>query len=364
MICILMLYPLVILYSGYITGKKTQHIALLYACWILWFFMAMRSTSVGVDTKYYAYVFTQFSDIPFSKIFTAETFATYTKSWSLDFEYGYRLYNKLISLLTNNPQAITVCNSTVIIILLYYWIKNHSVNCLLSIWLYITLGIYQTEMNVTRNAIAILIVYNAFGFLKRKQRIPYLICCFLAMSFHKATLIFFPLCWIIDKIRWKRNRMVSMVILAVFVGIGCLLLFPVLKNIMPMMLMKYFVSSNSKAEAVIVGIFYLILFFMIYVWMNNEERNSMFLKCNTGLTMLMLNLCFFGLSIGIGYGARLAALFGPYMVVFIPEMLNIIESKRRRTTMTWFVIVVCGCQYILRLCINNIGGTMPYTFFW
>ena len=157
-ICVLMLYPYAIARAGSLTGRRTKHIALMNACLILWFFMAFRGLRVGVDTKHYAYVFSQFDDIPFSRVFTAVTYANESESWAFDFEPGYRLANKLLSLFFTSPQAITVFNSTVIMVLWYFLIKRESPCFLLSVWLFVTLGIYQTEMNVTRNAIAILMV--------------------------------------------------------------------------------------------------------------------------------------------------------------------------------------------------------------
>lgn len=46
-------------------------------------------------------------------------------------------------------------------------------NAMLSIWLYLTLGVYQTEMNVARNAIAILLGYTAFHWIKERKFAPY-----------------------------------------------------------------------------------------------------------------------------------------------------------------------------------------------
>ena len=97
-ICALMLYPYAIARAGDLSGRKTKHIALMTAIVILWFFMAFRGLKVGVDTKHYAYVFTQFDDIPFSKVFTAVTYANESESWAFDFEPGYRLANKVLSL--------------------------------------------------------------------------------------------------------------------------------------------------------------------------------------------------------------------------------------------------------------------------
>ena len=80
--------------------------------------------------------------------------------------------------------------------------------------------------------------------------------------------------------------------------------------------------------------------------------------------MFLLNLCCFALSFGIGYAARIAALFGPYIILFLPQMLDVMESRSKKKMIGLLLVLICGCQYILRLCVNNIGGTMPYTFFW
>ena len=87
-ICALMLYPYAIARAGDLSGRKTKHIALMTAIVILWFFMAFRGLKVGVDTKHYAYVFSQFDDIPFSKVFTAVTYANESESWAFDFDPG------------------------------------------------------------------------------------------------------------------------------------------------------------------------------------------------------------------------------------------------------------------------------------
>lgn len=165
----LMAYPWILLSVGKFSGRDTSKAALQAACGILWFFMAFRAISVGVDTKYYGYVFYQFADIPFLRIFDAKLYAQPGAEWTFDFEHGYRLYNKILSYLSDSEQLITICNSSVIIFLLYRWIKKESPNTILTIWLYITLGVYQTQMNVARNAIAIFIIYNSLHYIKERQ---------------------------------------------------------------------------------------------------------------------------------------------------------------------------------------------------
>ena len=363
-ICVLMMYPLSIRRAGSISGKKTQQLALLISCLILWFFMAFRHVSVGVDTQYYSYVFTQFPDIPFHKIFTAVTYATPNRTWAFDFEPGYRLLNKLVSLFSGSGQAITIVNSTLIIGLLYLLVRRESPNFLLSMWLYLTLGIYQTEMNVTRNAIAILIVYNAMPLARDRKFRQYALWCLLASTIHMAALVFIPVYWLFHNVKFTPKTALWAVLASCVVGVLFPVISPVITAITPDSLDKYFQGSNEELGSLVVGMFNGALFFMVCMMMRRQERRRVFEENPIGVTMLVLNLCFFGLNIGLADASRMAALFGPYLIVFLPQTLKMISFRNRKIDATAAVAVVSGVVYVLRMLVNNIGGTIPYLFFW
>lgn len=363
-ICVLMMYPLSIYRAGSISGKKTQQLALLVSCLILWFFMAMRHVSVGVDTQYYSYVFVQFPDIPFHKVFTAVTYATPKRTWTFDFEPGYRLLNKLVSLFSSSPQAITIANSTLIIALLYLFIRLESPNFMLSVWLYLTLGIYQTEMNVTRNAIAILLIYSAMPLARERKFRQYMLWCLVAATVHKASLVFIPLYWLFHNIRITPKMAMWAVLASCVVGVLFPFISPLITAITPDSLDKYFEGTSEGMGSMIVGMFNGALFLMACMMMTPRERKRVFEENAIGVTMLLLNLCFFGLYIGLADASRMAALFGPYLIVFLPQALKQISTRSRRIDATVAVAVVSGVVYILRMLVNNIGGTIPYIFFW
>lgn len=363
-LCALMLYPYAIARAGSLTGRKTKHIALFTACAILWFFMAFRDIGVGVDTKHYAYVFSQFDDIPFSKVFTAVTYANESESWAFDFEPGYRLVNKLLSLFCTAPQAITVFNATLIMVLWYFLIKRDSPNFLLSVWLLLTLGVYQTEMNVTRNAIAILMVYNAFPYLRRGELLKYLAVCIFASLFHVAALVFIPLYFLVRGVKLTMGR--AAVLIGAFCVVGVIFPFisPILSALVPARFAKYLEGNNEKLGSLIVGLlnggFFLLTLFLL----PRKQRGRVFRRERLGVMLLTVNLCFFGLNIGLGDASRMAALFGPYLVILLPRMLTLIPDRRRRWEAAALITALSGVQYVLRMCINNIGGTLPYDFFW
>ncbi len=363
-ICVAMLYPVSIVCVGNLSGKKTQEIALISGCMILWFFMAMRATTVGVDTQYYSYVFTQFADIPLSEVFSAVTYATESETWAFDFEPGYRLLNKVVSFFCADPQAITVVNSTIIIILLYRLIRRNSTNFLLSLWLYLTLGIFQTEMNVTRNAIAILLVYNGFAYIQSKDAGKYVICCLAASLFHVASLVFIPIYWLAQIYIPTMKKSIFVIGLFFLIGILFPFISPYIRLVLPDALDKYFMRGNDNLASILVGLFNAGLFMLVFLLLDRKSRDRVFQECSVGIIMLTINMCFFGLNLGLDYAARMAALFGPYIIILIPQMAELIGDKTKKRDVSLLIAFVCGMQYLLRLCINNIGGTVPYEFFW
>lgn len=217
MLCLLLAYPARLCVLARRQGRSAQRVALAMSCVVLWFFMAMRAQTVGVDTKYYVCIYQQFPQISWKELFTAQLYPTPRRTWELDLEPGYRLLNKLLSIYLPAPQWITVANSALIIALLYRWLRRESPNAMLSIWLYLTLGVYQTEMNVARNAIAILLGYTAFHWIKERKLAPYFLQILMAVSFHKSAVVFLPLYWLVNR-RWKYRHVLYCTMAACILG--------------------------------------------------------------------------------------------------------------------------------------------------
>ena len=118
-LCLLLAYPARLCVLARRQGRSAQRVALAMSCVVLWFFMAMRAQTVGVDTKYYVCIYQQFPQISWKELFTAQLYPTPRRTWELDLEPGYRLLNKLLSIYLPAPQWITVANSALIIALLY-----------------------------------------------------------------------------------------------------------------------------------------------------------------------------------------------------------------------------------------------------
>ncbi len=349
-------------YGRYLT-KKT--IFLFLSMSLLFFFMAMRGKSVGADTKQYYSAFIQIYNLKFSEVFTASIYGADSRSWLLPLEMGYRLYNKLLTFWGSSGQIITIANSVLIIVMNYVLIKRHSQNLMLSVWLYITLGFFQTQMNTTRNAIAILIVYLSFDYIKKRKAIPFSVCILTATMFHTSSLIFFALYWLINGINLTKTRTKIIWGVVLLFSTFFSYLRPYLIGFVPGRYRGYFMAGSANFEVLAVGLLHLGLFIFIYMFTQRNKHDFIIKSDPIGVWMLILDICSYILAFTFSFATRLAGLFGPYLVFFIPSLIeNGIGSKRKKKRITFLIVLLCGIQYIIRLSFNNIGHTMPYQFFW
>lgn len=285
--------------------------------------------------------------------------------YELNFEYGYCLYNKVISIISESSQMITIANSLLIMTLLGKLIKDHSPYVFLSVWLYMTLGIYQTQMNMARNAIAILICYLGCKYIEEHNIIKFLTCITIATLFHSSSVLFIPVYWFVTKNELTGKKIADILLLSVVCGLAFSLARPLFVQFLPFGFGRYFLGNTSKFESLAVGAFHLMLVAVVLSFMERHDRASVFKRETVGICMLAFEMFYFCIGYDVAAATRMAALFGPYLIILIPRLIETgIRSKDMRLNVIVLVLILSGIQYIVRLQINNIGSTMPYHFFW
>ena len=342
------------------TRLNISKLTFICICFILFFFMAFRADTVGADTINYVNIF---RNINYRRLDGLLYSNVNLGDYYVKVENGYALYNIIINFFSDTPHTITFVNSLLIIVLLFAAIKNQSPDILLSIWLYITLGVFQTEMNMARNAIGILLCYIGFKYIKERNFIKYLIIVLLATSFHFTSIIFIPLYWLAEIKLSAKNISIGFIVITA-VSMASSIFKRYLMFIVPTAYRIYFEKETINLSSYILGIFYLILIVFVICCIDSQKRLDSINSNGIGSWAVILNLAFFYIGYNFDFGTRVAALFGPYLIIFIPQIINLgINNKNKKNLITWSVYILCGVQYIMRLTINNIGSTMPYQFY-
>lgn len=351
-------------YLGHTRRINMDNLIILVCAMVLFFFMGCRSVTVGADTIQYVHGFRQICNTDFLDLFTINVYG-FGWGYELHFEYGYRVFNKLVSYISQSEQAILFSTSLLIIVLLIVLIKNQSIYPYLSIWLYVTLGIFQTQMNMIRNAIAILICYLGFHYLKERKLLKYLLCVLIGMIFHVSAIVFIPLYWVVNCVKLTPKIVWSILIIAVLFGFGFAIIRSYIITVLPFGFGSYFQEETTRFEGLAVGVFHFLILLFTWFTMDCSEKTKIVKDEIIGIWTFVAEIFFFCVGYEVAAATRMAALFGPYLLILIPNLIGKgIKNASKRSIVIAMLMLFTGLQYILRLTINNIGATMPYQFFW
>ncbi|MDO7786867.1 EpsG family protein [Desulforamulus aquiferis] len=358
-------------------GCDFTKIAFIICCFVLFLFAALRSVNVGADTAQYQWIFDWVKNLSFPQIYTSQSY-TY---W--DAEYTYKIYNKLLSFISQSSQTVTVANSVLLIAFLALLIRRQSPDWWLSIFLYLTLGFYQTALNLTPSSISSLIAMGAIPYAWGKKPLYYFLQIAVAMVIHQSALIFLPL-YFIFKFQLTQKRFL------ILLGSGFILsmLYDILQKPIAWVIPTSYQIYISSVEQI--GITS-----QIYVWLVHvllimicwfaacrvRRRQEFFQNNKIGLYMFLIESVMYFFAFENKMFSRVSFLFSVYLIITIPNMLafsirkgvkeTLYLNKNQTTTRQKFshfyyvlIVIVCIAQYILRMNVNNIGATIPYEFFF
>lgn len=209
-------------------------------------FAGMRSSRVGTDSGTYTKPFRNNLNI-------------YNFQFDEFVEPGYQLLEYNLLKVTHNYFWLFFVTALIVVYCYLRIIKKYSVNYWLSVFLFVTLGVYTFFFNGLRQGIAMAIFALALPYLLEKRLVPYLLICFLGSLFHNTALFMIPFYFLVN----LRIKPVYKII-ATFIG----------SLFISRFLIQYLAASNERyegyAEADQLGGgyltlgFYVILMLLIY----------------------------------------------------------------------------------------------------
>lgn len=310
----------------------------------------LRGASVGTDTYDYIRIFNNIKN-----------YNRLTKLFTLDIELGYVFLNKLIAVIGGNSQTILFVTSGIISFGFLYFIKNHSKNIVLSVFLLLTLYYYYASFNAIRQYIAISILINSYRYIKEKDFIGFIFIIILASLFHMSSLFFIPL-YIIGLIKWDYLRVLILIGIFILVYFNLELIIDFGVKLFPKY-QKYLGTDFFKGHT---GIMYpivntTIFAFVTVVYFGKKGYLNMHLNILYVINILIVLITLF--SSKIYFATRLSWYLTPFHLIIIPNFLNQITEKRFNQ-IALILIIAMGIGYHTYCLSANLHRIMPYIPFW
>lgn len=169
-----------------LTGKtsKTKKTVFLALCALQCLFIACIRFWIGTDYGWYYYGFESMSQSGFSDM-------KYE-----DWEIGFIFLNKIVGLFTKSPPVFIGICAAISLSGTFYMIWKYSKEPFMSVFLFLNTYLYYLDLNYVRQSIAMSIMCFAYGFMKDRKLVRFLLLCALAATFHLPVLYLIPVYFI------------------------------------------------------------------------------------------------------------------------------------------------------------------------
>lgn len=249
--------------------------------------------------------------------------------WSLGSNPGFTLCNSIIKAIGFSTQSFLMIYSLITNGLYIRFLKRYSSNFLLSLFLFITTGVYLFTAAAIKQAFATALALYALDFAIQKKWVRFIAIILLAMTFHPYVLVYFavPLLMFTPGTRRTYVLMFGTVVGAIIMQryMGVIVGFT-----------EAFGDSYSVEEFSGAGVnlfrvavcnvpLVLLFWFNRALYLKSDRANSLI----ANLTMMNGIIMFLGIFGTANYFARLANFFLCTQAITIPYMLTQLKDKDR-----------------------------------
>lgn len=284
-------------------------------------------------------------------------------------EIGFKLLDKFCILITDNYQLVFALTSLIITAFIFYTIYRDSKNVMLSIALYFIGAFFFQSLNMTRQYIAISMIFYSYKYFLKGNWIKWGVFSILASMFHTTSLIatfIFIISYLLKKIIKKdifANEKIVLVLIAIlFFGE------PLIRNLINFLLVqtrfKVYVGSNYDYGdlQIIPFIINLLLYIgMIYiVKKKNEEIND---TDRFFITVQAIALIFVTLGKTSFLSIRLVYYFSIFQIISIPYFLKYVKNifeKKTYIISTIIVVMIFSATVVWTHVLHTSDEILPY----
>lgn len=349
---VLLLVPVMtqhIAIKGYhIDYQKRNKTALAFFFVLLTVLVMLRHERIGSDTRNYIYYFEKYSRTEWRYL------------GDVGLELGYVVFNKVVSLISKNPQTYLAVAAIIVSAMIYPTYKRLNIDASLTIVLFCIMSTFVMMFSGIRQMLAVGIGFIAYDFTRRKKPVPFALTVLLALLVHTSGFMLafmYPLYH--AKITKKWLYVVVPVLAAVFVFNRQIF------TALSMILERFTKYSGSVSSTGAYTMLFLFFAFAVFAFLIPNETQL------DEETIGMRNFLLLSLAIQMFAPLHtLAMRMNYYYIIFIPLLLpRIIACRSRR----WNQVAILGRHVMVGFFLlyffasASRGGNLnvfPYHFFW
>lgn len=282
-----------------------------------------------------------------------------------DRNFGFDIMIRIIQIFTDNPQWLFFISALVINHLVMIFIKRNTSLFDLGFYLFITLYLFYSSLNITRQWIAIAIFLYALNFAFEKKLLKFLFVMVIATSFHTSAILMLPLYFILQ-LEVNLKNMFVVFISTLIIGLNFESTLSYIAKMLPMLNVNNYIRFFNSIFATSGGggWAYTFLLFSVFIFMIVSKKGYDEKIVNSDKHFLLMGVAtFFSLFSPFSMiFLRVQLYLMPIVLVTLPNVVFIQNEKVKR--IMYILVLVLTAIYMFRSLLINGGEPLPYrTFF-
>ncbi|KQX51982.1 EpsG family protein [Paenibacillus sp. Root444D2] len=244
-----------------------------------------------------------------------------------DKDIGFGILQKILKSFTEDPQLLIFLTALVTNVLIVYVLYKYSKLFEMSIYLYITSGLYIVSMNGVRQFLASAIVFAATKYLFAGSWQKYFLVVAFASTFHGSALILIPIYFIVRRKAWTSSTFILL-----FMAVVLILGYNVLSDVLFAAIAdthyseyKEFQEGGANIIRVAIGAVPL-----VFAYLGRNKLREIFPQGDYVVNMSLLNFIIMAVATQNWIFARFTIYFGLYNVILMSWVISLFVKRQQK----------------------------------
>ncbi|MGQ7884897.1 EpsG family protein [Paenibacillus sp. WC2504] len=242
-------------------------------------------------------------------------------------DIGFGILQMILQKITDDPQLLIFITALVTNVLIIYVLYKYSRLFDLSIYLYITSGLYIVSMNGVRQFLASAIVFAATKFLFEGNWKKYFLVVLFASLFHGSALILIPIYFIVRRKAWTASTIVLLSLAMILILGYSVISDAIFTAIADTHYSEYKDFQEGGANVIRVAIGAVPL---IFAYLGRNKLRELFPYGDYVVNMSLLNFVVMAVATQNWIFARFTIYFGLYNIILMSWVISLFVKRERK----------------------------------
>ncbi|WP_404445297.1 EpsG family protein [Sutcliffiella horikoshii] len=242
-------------------------------------------------------------------------------------DIGFGLLQMMLKRLSEDPQILILFTAMITNMLIVLVLYKYSRMIELSLFVYITSGLFLVSMNGIRQFLAAAIIFAATKYVMDGSWKKFIVVVLVASTFHQSALILIPIYFLVRRKAWTRSTF-ALLVLAMIVVIGYNQFSSILFSALEDTQYGHYSEFSEGGASILRVVVYAAPLFVAYL--GREKLRDIFPKSDYIVNLCILNLIFMIIASQNWIFARFTIYFGLYNLILIAWIVKLVKERDQK----------------------------------